>query len=296
MIMQESVLRVEPSREETLSKLIAFSHEGPMDLNDSLPWHLGIDRARPPKQPEHCWLYGTPTHAGLTPEQRLELLWLQIARDVSMFIALEQTIPVLYVGYLNRYEQALPPDICEYLMIFSKEEIVHTLVFKRYMAMAGLPLYERDASVAFALGQLPNMHPVAGILFTLIIEWTAELGAMHSTQADDIDPFTRQMFHRHHVDEARHIAFAKWIVEAYFLNESPERVEPLREMVRQQIKRLLPTYTYAAAIAQYASFDFPVRTDDLPLIRSIWNSPANTELNQRRLAPMLAWLKKLEMS
>jgi hypothetical protein len=295
MNTQQPVLRLESARQTSLTKLIAHSHEGPMDFNASLDWHVGVDKTRPPKLPEHCWLFGTEAYACLDSAQRLELLWLEIARDVSMFIALEQTIPVLYVGYLNQYERALPPEIYEYLMIFSKEEIVHTLVFKRYMELGRLPRFEPDASVTFALSELPAMHPVAGVLFTLIIEWTAELGAVYSTQAAIIDPLTRQLFQRHHVDEARHIAFAKWIVEAYFASEPPERVNPLREMVRQQIKRLLPTYTYAPMVAKHSSYEFPVRMDDMAQIQSIWHSPANVELNRRRLAPMFGWMKKLDM-
>ena len=117
-------LDVSESNKKGLSRLISVSHNRPMDFADALDWESGVDRTRLPKVPEHSWLYGTALYDQLTEEQRLECLWMEIARDVSMFISLEQTIPVLYMGYVNQYQGQLSKDIYEYLMIFSKEEIV----------------------------------------------------------------------------------------------------------------------------------------------------------------------------
>ena len=69
----------------------------------------------------------------------------------------------------------LAPEVYEYLMIFQKE-IVHTLMFQRYMKMANLPLFApADGLFELLTQQLPKMHPVAGIICTLLIEWVAEL-------------------------------------------------------------------------------------------------------------------------
>lgn len=279
--------------ERRVRKLIDYSHEQPMNFADCIEWQLGVNRQLPPKIPEHSWIYGTSYYDALTAEQRHEVLWLENARDVSMFISLEQTLPVLYVGYLNRYDNQFSPDIYEYLMIFSKEEIVHTLVFKEYMKVAGLPYFPGEGSVAVLLGELPDCHPVQGILYTLILEWCGELGAMFSTQSRRVDPLTRQLYSRHHVDEARHIAFARCIVEAYFASTPEEELVDVRRLARAQIERLLPFYTYNHSIANLTSFDFPIRTQED--IEVVTNSPANVALNEKRFAPMLNWARKLGM-
>jgi len=205
---------------ENLAKvqtLINASHRSPMDLATVLPWSDSIDFDKPPKIERGSWIYGTPYWDALSDQQRRELLWKEVARDVSMFIWLEQTLPPLYIGYINRHPFSMSPEVYEYLMIFSKEEITHTLMFRRYMKMAGLELFQPPVGTyAQFIAQLPSMHPVIGILFTLMLEWVAEENAMFLTQDDSVEPLTRKMFHKHHIEEARHIAFGKRVAENFF--------------------------------------------------------------------------------
>lgn len=288
-------LTLDPSKVSKVQKLIKVSHHDPIDFERSLDWTLGVDRSRPSKLPEHCWLYGTPFYEQLTPEQVNELLWLEMARDVTMFLTLERALPGLYTGYVNRYEGRLSEEIYEYLLIFSREEITHTLMFKRYQRMAELPSYSLEQILVIFSEQLPSMAPVAGILMTLLIEWLAELGAMHTTQHDIVDPLTRKFFHRHHIDEARHIAFARWIVESQFDIMPKEEVDAIREIARQQFRRLVMAYTYNDEIRSFTSFPYPVAAGDVDQMRKVRFSAHNLELNEKRFAPMIAWLKKIEI-
>mgnify|MGYP000583774829 CR=1 FL=1 len=110
-------------RLEKITKLTKMSHAKPMDINTVLPWTNGIDKSLYPKQPEHLWIYATPYCEQLSEEQKHELAWLEIGRDISMFIWFEQTMPVLYMGYTNSYHDKLNSIVSDYLMIFSKEEM-----------------------------------------------------------------------------------------------------------------------------------------------------------------------------
>jgi hypothetical protein len=278
-----------------ISGLIEKSHERPMDLNSVLPWATGVDKTRPPKQLDRLWLYGTPYWDMLTAEQKLETAWIETARDVSMFIRFEQLIPPLYIGYINRYGSAMPKEVYEYLMVFSKEEIVHTLVFQRYMKLAGLTHFRPPVAYTKIMTVLPALHPCAGILYTLIIEWTAELAAMYGTQSDEVEPFTRCMFREHHIDEVRHIAFARRLVEDYFQSISPEELKPIRAMFRQMIPKFLSEFMYNAEIAEHTSFVFPVQRGDIEVISRIRNSEHYRQLNEVRFKEMFAWLRSLEL-
>ncbi len=281
---------------QAVMKLIATSHERPMDLKTVLPWNQGMDTKLPPKEPEQCWIYGTPHYEALTAEQRHELLWKETARDVSMFITLEQTLPPLYLGYINRYGGSISSEVYEYMMIFSKEEIVHTLVFQRYMGLAGLKLFTPpDGLHDLLVKQLPEMRPVAGILCTLVIEWIAELAAMHGTQSAKIEPFTREMFYQHHVDESRHIGFGRWVGESYFETAPEREAQEMRKLLQGVMARLIPQFTYNPEIVGHTSFRFPIAREDSAQIQAVRTSAANTALNEKRFGPLFSWLRKLEV-
>jgi len=279
-----------------VANLIAASHERPMDLKSVLPWDRGVDRSLAPKHPDQCWIYGTAHYDALAPAQRQELLWLEIARDVSMFISLEQTIPPLYMGYINEHRGRITPEVYEYLMIFSKEEIVHTLAFQRYMSLAGLKLFQPPDGLQELLSkQLPAMPPVAGILCTLVIEWVAELAAMYGTQSDAIEPFTRQLFYQHHVDEARHIGFGRWVGESYFESAPEREAQETRRLLQGVMARLIPQFTYNPEIAEHTSFRFPIARTDEAGIKAVRTSAANAALNEKRFAPIFSWLRKVQV-
>lgn len=289
----DQMLSIEPKRTPQLQKLIDISHADPIDFLHSLDWEMGVDRTKPPKLPEYCWLFGTPFYDELTAEQRHELLWLETARDITMFLTLERQLPGLYTGYVNQYEDDIAPEIYDYLMIFSREEITHTLMFKRYQKMAGLPQFNADPMVAFAQEKLPTMAPVVGVLLTLLLEWTAELGAIFATQHKEVDPLTRELFRRHHIDEARHIAFARWIVESQFEVMAESDVAAIRILAREQYLRLVRGYTFHPDIAQFTSFEYPVKADDIASIKAVRFSDHNIAINLKRFAPMKNWLKKV---
>jgi len=75
------------------------------------------------------------------------------------------------------------------------------------------------------------MHPVAGIIATLLLEWVAELSAMFVSQDDVVDPLTREMFHQHHLEEARHIAFGRWVGESFFEHAPDDQATQMRQIL-----------------------------------------------------------------
>jgi P-aminobenzoate N-oxygenase AurF len=277
----------------TIDTLIAKSYARPMEMETVLPWQEAPNMALPPKVLTQLWVQGTPYADRLTPAQRLEVAWLEVARDVSMVIHFEQLVPALYVGYINRYRKSLPASVYEYLMIFSKEEIMHTLMFQRFLKLTHLPTYAAPASHFKLLQYMQEVHPCVGILYALMIEWTAELASMHGTQDPSVDPFTREMFKQHHLDEVRHIAFGQKVVESYF-EATPEReVAKIRGMFRRIIPRFLAEFHYNPEIAEHTSFDFPVKREDVAAIKAVRHSQAYQALDDVRFKDMNKWLGNL---
>jgi hypothetical protein len=282
-----------PSTNKTIGRLIEVSNKMVMDLESSFNWQLGVDRTRRPKSEKNSWIYGTHFWDAMTTENKHEILWRELARDLSMFIWLEQRIPPLYVGYINKHRNDIPSHIYEYLMIFSREEIVHTLAFRRFMTLAQLDLFAPPEGYALLFDTLSTMHPVVGILYTLIIEWLAELGAMHIARDETIDPLTRQLIIVHHRDEVRHIGFARKIVEDFFETAPPDSLDTIRSRVGSQLPNLFDQYTYNAEICEHLSFPYPVAADDTEAHAAIRTSSNNRRLNDERFGELYAWLRKL---
>lgn len=280
---------------KTVKTLINASHRNLLFLDKVVDWETGIDFSKPPKVEESSWIYGTPYWDALTPAQRNEVLWLETGRDVSYFIWLEQTLPELYVGYVNQYHGVLTDDVREYLMVFSREEIVHTLMFRRYLDAAKLRLWSHPENIPnYSLfeRQLAGKHPVYGICWNLLIEWFAELNSIFQTQTDGIDPLTRTMFREHHTEELRHIAFAKTVCENYFETAPAGEIAAMQEFFQKGYGFLLDEYTYMPEIALHASFDFPIQPGDTEAIRAIRNSPNNLRLNEARFRDVREWCRK----
>ncbi|MBV8048840.1 MAG: diiron oxygenase [Paludibacterium sp.] len=294
--LQESnpIVMDDPSR-KMVRTLIGASHRKLLMLDSVVDWQCGVDRANLPKLEQAAWMYGTPYWDQLTPEQKNEVLWLETSRDVSYFIWLEQALPVLYVGYVNQYHDVLTPDIREYLMIFSREEIVHTLMFRRYLEVANLPLWSHPESIPqFSQfeSQLPVLHPVYGILWNLLIEWFAELNSIYQTQHEGIDPLTRSMFKEHHMEEVRHIAFAKSVVENYFAQAPGDEFKQVQAFFRKGYQFLVDEYTYMPEIARFTSFEFPIQPHETQKIAEIRQSESNRKLNEIRFRDVNEWCKR----
>jgi len=272
------------------------SHHSHMDLNTALPWSQGIDKGLYPKRPDTCFIYGTAAWDALTPEQRLQLAWDETVRDVSMFIWLEQTLPPLYVGFINKQGHLLPDYLKDYLLVFSKEEIVHIQVFRRYMEMLGLPLYGAPPGLhELCVEKLPTMHPVVGILCTLLLEWVAENGAQHCVASDAVDPLTRRLFRAHHREELRHIAFARWVVSALAPQlPAPEQAR-LRQFTETLVERLFPQYTINAEIATRVPFPLGFTLDDETALHAARYSPNNLRINDERFSPIIRWVRENEL-
>lgn len=284
-----------------IGSMINTSHRSPMLLADVLPWSASIDRSALPKLPETSWIYGTKYWDQMSDQQRIEVLWIETARDVSYFIALEQYLPPMYMGYLTAFGSALAPEIEEYMMIFSKEEIVHTQMFRRYLEKNNLPSFV----VPQRAGSAPVMHmlehsprsvpPIVGVLWTLVLEWAAELNAIHGTQADSVEPFTRKMFWAHHIDEVRHITFGKRLVEDYFASKNEEELMGIRNLLKPAIGEVLEEFKFTEQILDFISFTPAFEKADFDAIRAIRASENNTRLNEIRFKDINEWLIKLDL-
>ncbi len=292
-VLGDSVMQDAGEHRVLFAKLIKASHGSYIDLNTTIPWALGADRSKLPKAEDHMWLYGTPYFERLTEAQKREMAWLEVARDASMFIHFEQIIPPTYSGYVNQLKGRLDPTVYEYLMLFAREELTHILMFHRYLETAGLPWYGLPESYAQLAKKLPSMAPEVGVLYTLLIEWTAENAVVAAVARADVDPLTKTMWTQHHKEETRHIVFGKQIGEEYFRRAKPEEAQVTRAHLRALVGQLHYVYNYNPEIARYLSFELPFDGADPKQEHLIRSSAHNVRLNAVRFADIVEWCKKV---
>jgi hypothetical protein len=283
-----------PQYQSVFQRLINASHKTYIDLESVIPWANGIDRSKPPKKLDQIWIYGTPHFDSLSPAQRLEVAWLETARDASMFIHLEHVIPDIYAGYVSQHRTTMDPLVYEYLMLFSREELTHILAFHRFLKLAGLPWYAPPGSGTYAdfASRLPAMRPEVGVIFILLIEWTAELAIMHATQSPEVEPMTRDLFRAHHSEEIRHITFGKAIGDAFFTTAPKEEAAQVRRQMGMLVQGLHAAFSFNPQIASYTSFPFPVDPKDEAAVRAVQNSAQNQALNAVRFKELTDWCQK----
>src|ERR1700730_13311499 len=125
-VMDRPLLSLNEDKTRRLSHLIVNAHDNHREINDVLEWSKGIDRSIMPKRADHSWTYGTPYWEALTEEQRVEMLWVETAWIPSGFIGLEQVPSPLFIGRLHKNRKQMPDPVYEYMMLFCKEELVHT--------------------------------------------------------------------------------------------------------------------------------------------------------------------------
>lgn len=268
--------------------LLRKSDERPLEVRTAIPWDLGIDRDRPAKVLSQLWVYDTLPHQVLTEQQRIETSWLEIARDVSWLIKIKECMSSLYTSFPSRYRRSMPPEVLDYLLVQSKEDIVHVLMLKRYMSMAGLPTFEHFPAFERISALLPEMHPGIAIVSNLVLTWIIDAGAMYATQSTGIDVITREIFKLHHADKSRHLDFSRRVIEDYFSDSSREDRQRLRQILGWVIPEMLSSYRFSPEIKAHASFAFPV--DAPSMITAIQQSEHNEILDRERFQKLDVWL------
>lgn len=295
MTIAGSVIADAGEHRKLFQSLSKSSHKSYIDINKTIPWDLKADKTKLPKAEEHMWLYGTQYWDQLTWDQKVEMAWMEVARDASMFIHLEHIIPATYAGYVNKYKKEMDESVYEYLMIFSREELTHIMMFHRFLDAAQLPWYAPPGSYADLSAQLPTMRPEIGILFTLLIEWTAENAVVEATKSDNIDQLTKSLFYEHHREEVRHIAFGKKIGEEFFKRAPKAEADVYREHLKKLVTQLHHVYNFNEEIFDHLSFELPFKRNDEAAIEEIRSSEHNMALNKSRFADIYDYCKELEI-
>ncbi|MDF7673981.1 diiron oxygenase [Acetobacteraceae bacterium ESL0709] len=293
-VNREVVFDLSSSESRVIKQLVNVSNDESMTLTSIIDHDTIIDKSLLPKRADCAWLYGTKYWDMLDERQKMEVMWAEVGRDASMFIWLEQLLPPFYVGYVNNYREGFAKEIYEYFMIFAKEEIVHTLMFRKWLDLTHEQLWPApSARYSGLLPYIPHLHPVIGVLWTLTVEWAAETNAIFQTQKPEVEPVTKKMFHEHHKEEVRHITFGRKMVSNWFENAPEKDKAIVRGAFANMLDAIIDLMTYNTDLQKRVSFQLPFDASDEAFAAEIRNSENNQRINSQRFAEQKEWYKQL---
>lgn len=292
---EKAYIPVSHATQSLVHTLLRKSYDRPLEVRTAIPWDMSIDSGRPAKALSQLWLYGTPFHELLNPQQRVEVSWLEIARDVSWLIRLKECMSSLYTSYPSRYRRSMPSEVQDYLLVQSKEDIVHALMLKRYLSMAVLPTFRQFPAFERIAALLPEMHPCIAIVVNLVLTWVIDASAMYATQNTGIDVLTREIFKLHHADKVRHLDFSRRLIEDYFSDSSKEDRDRVRQILAWIIPEMLFSYRFSPEIADHTSFEYPVNTRRDEFVKAIRQSAHNEQLDRERFHELDSWLWTMDL-
>ncbi len=193
-----------------------------------IEWPAAINHAAWGMSPELVSIFETPEYAALSTAEQKRLSHLEIVNFFSLNIHGEKR---LIAGVAERLYGTEDPAVTSYLLHFIEEEARHLSYFGGYCHRYAEIFPERVIRSSSA----ENDHPGSTfIFFARILIFEAVVDGYNRTMAGDerVEGLVREINHRHHVDESRHLAFGRELVAdlaAEFVRGQPRReVERLR--------------------------------------------------------------------
>ena len=198
----------EASRRKTWDVHTAF--DWPEALVPDADWYMS---------PELISIYGTDAYEALDETQQKRLSFYEIVNFFSFVLYGERP---LISGLMNRmYRKNTMGPITEYLHHFIDEENKHMIMFGEFCNRYAGKIYPEKKIVLpreYAKGE----EEIAFFCKVLIVEELGDFYNLKMMSDQSIDPLVAKINKKHHVDEARHLAFGREI-----LREIAEEYRPL---------------------------------------------------------------------
>lgn len=238
--MEELVLS--KSADKFIKRLSKLSEKKAMNLTDNHPWDEPYNEKAWLKRRENLSIYGTKYYDLTTEEEKIRLAKYETGGWWASFIALENLVTEYYMKLINHNSLAKFPNVVEYMLHFCKEEIVHSMVFRKAMEHYKIePLEVSEFIKTFYQDNASEEEfPLKAIYLTIIIEWFAENNAMGDLQNNFVAPLAAAVAFEHNKEEMRHIAWGKRMVTE-LCNQVPGFMDEAREFTPGFLRGLADT-------------------------------------------------------
>jgi len=271
-------------------RLIDASEKRSMHPTADHPWDLAVTKPCL-KKIERISIYGTPYWDLATEEEKRVLGIEEVVTWWSGFISFEQLVSEYYMRAINTGKFSDLPHVESYMRHFVKEEIVHTIVFKKAIAYYGSEPYALPDEMLRSFyddNAMSGPYPLMAVYLTMLIEWMADLYQHLDVDADYVHPLAKAVVHEHWKEEMRHIKWGQNMIVC-LADTDPEFQQAIREFTPLYLRQFVDQGITNIDCFHRIGFSHPAFLDKEALTEAVLYNEHRQRLNSEVTQPMMAY-------
>lgn len=271
-------------------RLIEASEKGGMTTLAHHPWDIPVGDMPMLRKRERISIYGTPYWDLATEKEKQLLAREELVTWWSGFIGLEQLVIEYYMRVINKGTFAKLPHIEDYMKHFIKEELVHTMVFKKAVAYFGSEVYPMPEFMRSFYDDNAGSgeYPLMSVYMTLLLEWMADLYQQLDVDADYVHPLAKAVVKEHWKEEMRHIKWGQNMVLG-LAHTDPEFQTAVREFTPIYMRQLVDQGVTNIDCFNRVGMSHPAFQDHEALLDAVLYSEHRKQLNVELCLPMMRY-------
>lgn len=271
-----------------LERLNLASERRQMSLVTDHPWNEPLAHSTWLRAEDKLSIYGTPYWELATQREKEELSKLELASWWQGFIHFERLVSEYYMGLVNRDIFSDFPEVEEYLQHFAKEEIVHSLVFKK--AMKHFEISDFNPPENFKNVYTTHFDgsdiPLTDIFLTFVIEWIADLQQRIDVQGPNVSPLASTIVREHGREESRHIVFGRDLVKTFGENDA-RFLENARQFAPVFCRQFIDSGVCNVEAFERVEFEHPAFMDTESLLAAVVQNENRDAINSKIMRAVL---------
>jgi len=269
-------------------RLIASSEKRPMSTLSDHPWDVVVTEPPYLRKKERISIYGTEYWDKASEEEIRRLSVEETITWWSAFVHLESLVVEYYMRELNDGAFKDLPLVRDYMTHFVKEELVHTLVFKkaiRYYEKDIYPMPEFLRSF-YDDNAGTGKYPLMAVYLTMVIEWIADQYQRLDVDADYVHPMAKTVVHEHWKEEMRHIKWGQSMIQS-LIHTDDEFKRHAQELTPVYVRQLIDQGVTNVECFEKVGFADPAFQDTERLLDTVIYSKHRKNLNSELIRPLL---------
>lgn len=229
---------------EVVDRLNRASVSRQMHLEDDHPWDEEVTNTTWLRKREALSIYGTHYYELATEEERRQLSIQELGTWWQAFMVLEKILTEYYMRLINNGAFQARPEIVDYMLHFSREEITHSMIFHKAMDHFQIELFEVPEFLKdfYVDNCEEGKTPLMSIYLTMLLEMVADYYQRFDVDGPEVSPLAKAIIKEHTREEARHIEWAKNMIfrlaqeDPGFLEQAQQYTPPfMRQLLDQGV-------------------------------------------------------------
>lgn len=273
---------------QVTERLIGSSERKSMSTLYSHPWDEPVTDNPYLRRKERISIYGTPYWDKASEQEIQRLSMEEMVTWWAAFVHLESLVVEYYMRELNNGAFNDLPVVRDYMKHFIKEELVHTLVFKKAIDYYGASMYDMPPFLRtfYDDNAGTGRYPLMAVYLTMVIEWIADQYQRLDVEADYVHPMAKAVVQEHWKEEMRHIKWGQQMVQS-LIHTDDEFRRQVQELTPVYVRQLIDQGVTNVECFDRIGFADPAFADHETLLDTVLYSEHRQQLNSELIRPLL---------